>query len=46
MDSLAEGYFCNECGWFEEVDIEGDRCDACGHGEDDHIPAKVVESNG
>ncbi len=46
MDSLAEGFYCPECGFFEEIDLNTDeRCNACGHNESEHIPALVVEKS-
>lgn len=39
---VAVGFWCPTCGFFEEEDIDDERCDACGCSRDNHIEVSVV----
>jgi hypothetical protein len=41
---LDEGYYCTNCGFFENPsDMGTDMCEACGCSKDAHAAAQVIE---
>lgn len=39
---IAAGFWCSDCGFLEEEDIDDERCDACGCSRDSHIEVSVI----
>lgn len=44
MSALAEGWWCRDCEFFEEGDMEAGGCMSCGCSPARHVEVQVVES--